>query len=92
VVLAGIRVLETGQVQSNLVELNRHFGLSFIDDLIRRKRARELGGLEALDWDWHKQELARCEERLNAAYQNSKLPDDAPWDEVNRFLLRLRLA
>jgi predicted nucleotidyltransferase len=91
VVLTGIHLLRTGEVQADLRELNRHFGLPFLDDLIRRKQTRELGGLADLDWAWHRAELARWEERLDQAYAESTLPDEPPGEELNRFLVSLRL-
>jgi predicted nucleotidyltransferase len=92
VVLTGIHLLRTGEVQANLPELNRHFGLPFVDGLIRRKQARELGTLEELDWDWHRGELARWEERLDEAHAASRLPEGPLLDELNRFLVALRLG
>ena len=92
VVLSGIYLLQTGEVQANLVELNRHFGLPFLDELIRRKQARELGELAALDWAWHREELARWEGQLAEASAASTLPEDPPREELNRFLLDLRLG
>jgi uncharacterized protein len=90
VVLTGIHLLRTGAVEANLQELNRHFGLAFLDDLVRRKQAGEHGGLPDLDWDWHRAELARWEGRLDEAHAASTLPEEPPRDEVNRFLVRLR--
>jgi predicted nucleotidyltransferase len=92
VVLTGIHLLETGEVQANLLELNRRFALPFIDDLIRRKQHKEHGRLADLDWEWHRAELARWEERLDQAYERSALPEQAPMEDMNRFLLELRLS
>jgi uncharacterized protein len=91
VLLTCVHLLETGEVQANLLDLNRKFGLPFLDDLVRRKQARELGGLDALDWNWHRQELARWESRLDQELNSSPLAKDPPWEELNRFLVRLRL-
>jgi predicted nucleotidyltransferase len=91
VVLTGIHLLETGEVQADLRELNRRFGLPFIADLIARKQGRETGVLEDLDWNWHRAELARWEERLDRAAELSQLPDEPPRDEVSQFLVRFRL-
>jgi predicted nucleotidyltransferase len=91
VVLTGIHLLRTGAVEANLIELNRRFGLPFLDDLIRRKQAREQGGLAELDWPWHRAELARWEAELDRAHAESTLPEEPPRDEVNRFLVDFRL-
>lgn len=92
VVLTGIHLLRTGVVQANIVELNREFKLPFIDELIAKKQAKERGGLSGLDYDWHRAELVRWEERLGEAFEQSKLPEEPPGDEVHDFLVRLRLA
>jgi len=92
VVLTGIHLLRTGEVEANLPALNREFGLPFLDDLIRRKQAAETGGLPDLDRDWHLAELTRWEERLEQAHAASTLPDEPPHDAVNRFLVDLRLV
>lgn len=91
VVLTGIYLLRTGEVQANIVMLNREFKLPFIDELIAKKQAREHGGLSGLDYSWHRAELARWEERLGVAYERSKLPEEPPRDEVHDFLVQLRL-
>src|SRR5262249_1305170 len=71
VVLPGVHLLRTGEVEANLPRLNQHFGLPFLDELIRRKQAREQGGLAELDWAWHRAELARWEQRLDQAFAAS---------------------
>jgi hypothetical protein len=90
-VLTGIHLLGTGNVQANLVELNRAFQLPFINELIAKKQAREHGGLSGLDYEWHRAELARWEERLGEAHEQSKLPEEPPREDVHEFLVRLRL-
>jgi predicted nucleotidyltransferase len=91
VVLSGIHLLRTGEVRANLPELSQQFGLSFLDDLIRRKQAGEQDEATGLDWPWHRAELARWEGRLERAHAESTLPEEPPWDYVNRFLVGLRL-
>ncbi len=92
VLLTGIHLLRTGEVQANLIELNRSFGLPFIDELIRRKQQRELGELAELDYEWHRAELARWEAQLDEAFAASRLPETPPSEELNSFLVDLRLA
>lgn len=91
VLLTGIHLLRSGEVQANILELNHEFKLPFIDELIAKKQAREHGGLSGLDDEWHRAELARWEERLREAYERSKLPEEPPRDEVHEFLVKLRL-
>src|SRR5262249_9618253 len=92
VLLSGIPLLRTGEVQANIVALNREFCLPFIDELIARKQAKEHGGLTGLDYAWHRAELARWEARLDLAFAESKLPEEPPRDEVHAFLVGLRLG
>ncbi len=89
--LTGIRLLRTGEMEANLIELNREFKLPFIDELIAKKQARELGRLSGLDYEWHRAELARWEVRLGEAFEQSKLPEEPPRDEVHEFLVKRRL-
>jgi predicted nucleotidyltransferase len=91
VVMTGVHLLETGEIQADLTVLNRRFGLAFIDDLIQRKASRELGGLPALDWSAHRTELGRWEDRLAQAFAASTLPEEPAWEPLNRFLIGLRL-
>ena len=91
VALTGVHLLETGEVQADLRELNQRFRLPFIDDLIARKQGRETGTLAGLDWEWHWAELARWEQRLGQAHAQSRLPEKPPREELNRFLVQLRL-
>ena len=91
VVLTGIHLLRTGEVQANLVELNKSFRLPFVDELIERKRDKERGELSGLDWEFHQSELARWERELDRAYDESRLPEAAPREELHRFLVDLRM-
>jgi predicted nucleotidyltransferase len=91
VLLTGIHLLRTGEVQANILELNRVFALPFLEELIQRKQAREQGELPELDYDWHARELARWENQLDEAFAASRLPDNPPWEELDRFLIGQRL-
>jgi predicted nucleotidyltransferase len=92
VVLSGIHLLRTGEVEANLPRLNAHFGLDFIDDLIRRKQSREWGELADLDWERHREELTHWEAELEQAFQACTLPEHGPAEEANAFLLTHRLG
>lgn len=91
VALTGVHLLETGEVQTHLPTLNERFRLPFIPDLIARKASAEFGTLSAIDVDFHAAELDRWEARLNAAFEASSLPAEPPTDELDRFLVELRL-
>ncbi len=92
VLLTGIHLLRTGEVQANIVELNRVFNLPFLEELIQRKQAREQGELPELDHEWHTRELGRWENQLDEAFVASRLPDNPPAEELNLFLIGLRLG
>lgn len=92
VVLTGVHLLDTGEVQAHLPTLNERFGLDYIPDLIRRKAAAEVVTLPREDVAFHRAELARWETRLDAAHAASTLPDVAPVDALDRFLIDLRLV
>lgn len=92
VVLTGVHLLETGEVEAHLPTLNERFGLAYIPELIRRKAAAEVGTLPGQDVSFHRAELARWEVRLDAAHVTSRLPEVAPVEELDRFLVNLRLG
>lgn len=92
VVLTGVHLLDTGEVQSHLPTLNERFGLDFIPELIRKKASAEFGTLPGEDVAWHRMELERWERQLGDAYARSKLPEAAPVDVLDRCLVELRLG
>ena len=53
VLLTGIHLMRTGEIEANLVTLNETWRLSYLDDLIARKRSgAERGTLEDADMDF----------------------------------------
>lgn len=91
VALTGVHLLETGEVQTHLPALNERFGLPFVPDLIARKARAEFGTLTAVDVKFHTEQLDEWEQRLTAAYEVSTLPLEPPVEELDRFLVDLRL-
>lgn len=91
--LAGIHLMRTGQVESNLRTLNEHFGLSMITDLIDRKLAgHEKMKLAADELALHKPQFDRLCAELDAARAASPLPEEpAGREALNDLLLRIRL-
>jgi uncharacterized protein len=92
VALTGVHLLETGEVQPHLPTLNERFRLPFIPELIERKASAEFGTLTALDVSFHTERLEAWEKRLTEAFEASTLPTDVPSEELNEFLVELRLA
>ena len=93
VLLTGIHLMRTGEVEANLVRLNEHFGLPFVDDLIARKVAgTEDATLDATDIPFHQGEYERLTRLLEDAYGATTLPaNPAGRDALHDLLVRLRL-
>jgi hypothetical protein len=95
VLLTGIHLLRTGEVQANLITLNEEFHLPFIPELIARKLAGpEESKLENEDVAFHELEYQRLRGELQAAHDASRLPE-LPGEEtraaLNNLLVRVRL-
>jgi uncharacterized protein len=94
VLLTGIHLMQTGEVEANLCVLNESAKHSFIDELIVRK----LGGAEKeklldSDLDFHERTYNELVEKLTAAASASTLrlaPDGKA--ELNDLLVRIRLG
>jgi uncharacterized protein len=94
VLLAGIYLMETGEIESNLVTLNQHYQLPQIPALIDRKLAgAEKSVLEHRDLAFHQQEYQRLCQQLETASSRSPLPEKpSAAADLNDFLVRTRLA
>jgi predicted nucleotidyltransferase len=93
VLLTGIHLMRTGQVEANLVTLNQTFKLPYVPDLIARKLAGgEHSALQDADLEFHRGEYLRLRAELESAQQSSTLPEAAAArPALNDLLLRLRL-
>src|SRR5947207_270128 len=82
VLLTGIHLMRTGEVEANLVTLNEEFRLPYIADLVARKLAGpEKSKLEDADIAFHDSEYQRLRGELQAAHDASQLPE-LPSDET----------
>ena len=93
VLLTGIHLMRTGEVEANLVTLNEaEFNLCHVHELVVRKRAgAEQGTLADDDVAFHKGEFDRLLADLEAAAECSPLPEfPAGRAELNALLLSLR--
>ena len=93
VLLTGIHLMRTGEVEADLGRLNETARLPYVDDLIARKRAgpeqSTLGGADAV---FHRREYDRLRAELEAAYTDSRLPEvPSARSALNDLLVRLRL-
>lgn len=94
VLLTGIHLMQTGEIEANLLHLNEHFRLPFIDELVQRKtHGEEQTRLNTRDVEVHRQHIETLLARLEAAGTQSTLPD-APSTRpaLNDLLVRLRLG
>jgi len=95
VLLTGIHLLRTGEVEANLVTLNEEFRLPYITDLVARKLAGpEQSVLNDADITFHESEYQRLRGELQAAHEASKLPElpsEATRAALNDLLVRARL-
>lgn len=92
VLLTGIHLMRTGEVEANVVVLNREFNLPYIDELVARKTGGpEKGTLSSADLPMFEAERIRLETMLREASERSHLPE-APTsrDTLSDLLVRLR--
>jgi len=94
VLLTGIHLMRTGQVEANLVRLNETAKLPYVPELIARKLAGpEKGRLDQADLEFHGREYQRLTAELEQASEHSRLPETARGAAtLNGFLVRLRLS
>jgi predicted nucleotidyltransferase len=95
VLLTGIHLMRTGEIEANLLKLNDEFHLSQISDLVARKQTGENISIEDADLAFHQREYERLRTELQAAHDASQLPE-LPSDEtraaLNDLLIRVRLT
>jgi predicted nucleotidyltransferase len=91
VLLTGIHLLRTGEVEANLPRLAQEYRRPFLSDLIAQKR-QEKGAAPHLDWAFHDAQMRELEGLLDRAYQESTLPEDRDRRAVSEFLVRLRCS
>jgi len=93
VLLTGIHMMRTGEVEANLRYLNSSFKMSYLDELIARKsEGAEKSHLEEADMAFHEKEYTRLQRELEQASQNSHLPERPSSKEaLNDLLVRVRL-
>lgn len=94
VLLTGIYLMQSGEIEANLLTLNREFRLPYIDELVARKLAGpEQSTLPDGDIAFHHREYMRLRDELTAAHTASSLPEaPAGKEALNDLLVRLRLT
>ena len=93
VLLTGIHLMKTGEVQANLCILNESAKLGYLDELLDRKRTgAEKSALDGADIEFFRCEYDRLTKELERSYEESKLPEmPTGRDSLNDLLIRLRL-
>jgi hypothetical protein len=94
VLLTGIHLMQTGEVEANLLKLNETAKLPYIDELVARKLAGvETSRMDAADVDFHDREYRRLISDLETAMARSKLPEETIGMKLlNKLLVRLRIG
>lgn len=94
VILTGIHLMRTGQIEANLVKLNEEFRLPYVPELIDRKlNAAEQQTLNEVDISFHEGEYNRLLKELEDAAQVTRLPEAPSCREALEDLLkRIRLS
>jgi uncharacterized protein len=92
VLLTGIHLMRTGEVEANLLNLNETTKLPYIDELVERKLAgAEKCRLDAANIEFHEREYHRLVGKLEAAAETSTLPGlPTRRDAVNDSTYRLK--
>lgn len=93
VLLTGIHLMHSGEVEANLVLLNETAKLPYIPDLIDRKTSGpEKGRLDQADLGFHHREYERLRAELQQAFEQSGLPEvPSGAAALNDLLIRLRI-
>lgn len=94
VLLTGIHLMRTGEIEANLVRLNDEARLPQISDLIARKLAGpEQATLDTEDVAFHQAEVLRLRRALEEAGAASTLAEEpTAHDALHDLLLRVRLG
>jgi predicted nucleotidyltransferase len=92
VLLTGIHLMRTGEIEANLVTLNERYRLPQVPELVGRKLAGpEQSELTGADVDFHRGEYDRLLAELKQAFEESSLPEvPSARPALNDLLIRLR--
>jgi uncharacterized protein len=93
VLLTGIHILNTAEIESNLRVLTQQYAVPGIDELIDRKlMGAEQAKLLPDELPGHLAALARLESALNVAFEKSILPEEPTTvPALDDFIVRARL-
>lgn len=94
VLLTGIHLMRTGEVNANLPSLNEMFKLPYIHDLIAAKTGgKEKQTVPDADMVFHEQEYLRLRELLEREHERSSLPEtNGALAAMSELVVQVRLA
>jgi uncharacterized protein len=94
VLLTGIHLMRTGEIEANLRRLNEEARLTYVDELIARKLAGpEKSTIDDADMELHRREYERLRAVLKSAEESSTLPESPQArPALNDLLIRLRMS
>jgi len=92
VLMTGIHLMRTGQIEANLVRLNEQMQQSHVDDLLRQKREGvENQTMTAPAVDFHEREYLRLAALVRQEHERTALPElPSSRSAVNELLIRIR--
>lgn len=95
VLLTGIHLMRTGEIEANLLTLNDDFRLPYLSDLVERKLSGpEKSKLDDADLAFHEAEIQRLRVLLEEAHTASTLPEarsEETHSALSDLLVRVRL-
>lgn len=94
VLLTGIHLMQTGEIEANLRHLNEKFQLTYIPDLIAQKSSgSEQACISKDDQAFYHQEYSRLLQSLENASQSSILPtNSSAATDLHKLLVNIRRA
>lgn len=93
VLLTGMHLMSTGEVECNIGRLAAERNVDGIGELIERKRSGEATAMERDEVERHAQRISMLEAEMLRAYEHSALPESAPnVAEIDRFLIDVRMS
>lgn len=94
VLLTGLHLMRTGEVEANLIHLNKEARLSYIPELVERKlEGTERSTLDAAGMEFHRREYQRLVGELEQAMETTCLPEKpSSGAALNDLLVRIRLS
>jgi hypothetical protein len=94
VLLTGLHLMRTGEIEANLVHLNETAKLPYVPELTARKTSGpEHGVLDQADLDFHRREYERLRADLQQAYEQTVLPEAPRCAEaMHELLVRIRMG